>query len=421
MTRRISPIAAVLLSMLPAGFSIMATGTAQAANLFDLNVTVTSPTTGSASAAFSSISSLADALQSQNLNNLVKSYNTNSAATATLNIRGLPATVTYQANSPVLRFAVPAAGINTTFNGVTRDDSQIQFKDFLIKNGGAIATRLLQALVANSPIDPVAGNPNSLQNMSAASDFSNATGIGMGATEIPGGPGGLIGQPNLVTLGGDVGVARSGGYTSTIVSLPFRYIIPFSDPRYAVTLDAPITYVNTGGASSYFGSFGAALRIPVLENWYLTPNVRFGASGSADLGAGALQYSGGIASRYDIFWNDLQITIGDGVTVAKTVGLNIGPVNVNYDLTNELFNNGVQVEGSLPYVVFGEPTSWQAYVVDTAVTGSKVYINHYDEIGVSVGTRHGINTQNWNSLRVGFGVTVGEHYDAFKIALSARF
>jgi hypothetical protein len=134
-----------------------------------------------------------------------------------------------------------------------------------------------------------------------------------------------------------------------------------------------------------------------------------------------MQYSGGIASRYDIFWNDLQITIGDGVTVAKTVGLNIGPISVNYDLTNELFNNGVQVEGSLPYTVFGEPTSWQAYGIDTAVTGSKVYINHYDEIGVSVGTRHGVNTQNWNSLRVGFGVTVGAHYNAFKLAFSARF
>jgi hypothetical protein len=414
MTPRILPVAAVLLGL--------GAGAGHAKDLFDLNVNVITPQSSSGAASFTTITDLANALQTQSLTNLANTYNQTSAATAVLSIRGLPATVSYQANSTALRFVVPSAGIDTTFNGVTRDDSQNQFKNFLLKNGGAIATRLLQALVANSPIDPVAGNPNSLQNMSAASDFSIATGIGIGASEIPGpGSGGLIGQPNLVTIGGDIGVAKSGGFTSTIVSLPIRYIIPFSDPRYAVTIDMPLTYVNTAGASSYFGSFGTSLRIPVLENWYITPSVRFGASGSVDLGAGALQYSGGIASRYDIYWNDLQITIGNGVTVAKTVGLNIGPVSVNYDLTNELFNNGVQLEGSLPYTVFGEPTSWQAYGIDTAVAGSKVYINHYDEIGVSVGTRHGANTQNWNSLRVGFGVTVGAHYNAFKLAFSARF
>jgi hypothetical protein len=414
MTRRILPVTAVLLSL--------GAGAAQAADLFDLNLNVTTPRTANAAVGFSTITDLANALQTQNLNNLVNAYTTNSAATATLNIRGLPATVSYQANSPVLRLVVPSAGINTTFNGATRDESQVLFKDFLLQNGGALATKLLQALVATSPIDPVAGNPNSLQNMSAASDFSIATGIGPGGTEIPGGPnGGLLGQPNLVTLGGDIGFATSGGFTSEIFSIPIRYVIPFRNPEYALTIDVPLTYVNTEGTSSYFGSFGVSLRIPVLENWYITPSVRFGASGSVDLGAGALQYSGGVASRYDIFWKDLQITIGDGVTVAKTVGLDIGSINVNYDLTNELFNNGVQVEGSLPYTMFGEPTSWQVYLMDTAVAGSAVYINHYDEIGVSVGTRHLINTQNWNSLRVGLGVVVGPNYNAVKLAFSARF
>jgi hypothetical protein len=143
----------------------------------------------------------------------------------------------------------------------------------------------------------------------------------------------------------------------------------------------------------------------VLTNWYITPGVRGGVAGSIDLGAAAIQYSGSVASRYDIYFHDLDITVGDAVAVAKTAPLSVGTISVNYDLTNELFTNGLQVEGSLPYTIFGDPTSWQAYGADTYVTGSKVYVDHYDEIGFTVGTRHGRNGQDWNSLRIGAGFT----------------
>lgn len=406
---------------------LLITGTARAKDLFQLDASVnpnsTNPTTGSIH--LNDITQLIDQLQTQNLNNLVNSYNQNSAAVVNLNFRGLPASASYNQNSPALRFTVPAAGVDITFNGTTRDDSQKQLKDFLLRNGSGIATKILQALVAASPVDPVAGNPNALQNLSARSDFTIGTGIGLGGAEIPGSrggaKGGLAGQPNLFALGGDVGFARSGGFTSTIVNLPIRYSIPFSDPRFAVTLDTPLTYVNTQGSASYMGSFGLSLRIPLLENWYISPSLRFGAVGSSGLGAASVQYSGGLASRYDIFFSDLQLTIGNAVTVVKTAGLSFREVNVNYDLTNELFTNGVQLEGSLPYTIFGQPTSWQVWLADTHVTGSKVYINHYDEIGFTVGTRHSMNTQNWDSLRVGLVATVGARYTAVKAAFSYRF
>lgn len=413
MTRKTLPVAVMLFGL--------GAGAAQAADLFDLTVNVTTPQTQSGSASFTSITNLINALQSQSLNNLVSSYTQTSAATATLNIRGMPATVSYPANSTALTLTVPSAGVNVTFNGTTRDDSQNQLKNFLLKNGSSLLTSILQSLVANSPIDPIAGNPNSLQNSSAHNDFAIGTGIGIASSEVPRAGTAMVSEPFLMTAGGDIGFASSGGITSTIVNLPFRFVIPLPDPRFAVTLDVPITYINTQGASTFMGSFGAALRVPVLDNWYLTPNVRFGAGGSIDLGAGALQYSGGLASRYDIYWNDLDITIGNGITIAKTAPLSIGSISVSYNLTNELFNNGAQVEGSLPYTIFGQPTSWQAYLIDTAVTGSKVYINHYDEIGVNVGTRTLMNTQNWDTLRVGAALTAGSRYTAFKLAFSARF
>jgi hypothetical protein len=276
-----------------AALVLLTAGSAQAKDLFDLAVTVGSGTavqSGETSA--STITDIINQLQTQNLNNLVSSYSEISAATATPNIRGVTAFASYPANSTALRFQVPAAGVDETFTGATRNNSENQLKDFLLKNGGGMATRLLQEMVAASPIDPVAGNPNSLENVSARNDFTIGTGIGISGFEIPGhGPaGGLLGQPNLVSLGGDVGVANSGGYTSTVVTLPLRYTIPFRDPRYALTFDLPITYVSTQGAASYFGSFGVSLRIPVpaIDNWYITPSIRTGAAGSIAVGAAAL-------------------------------------------------------------------------------------------------------------------------------------
>jgi hypothetical protein len=396
---------------------------ASAKDLFDVNIDVISPTQGQGQAAAPTITDLIHTLQTANLQSLTSAYTDTSAASAVLNIRGVTALAAFDANSTTLHFSVPSAGVTQSFTGATRNDSEQQLLDFLLRNGGGMATRILQQMVASSPVDPVAGNPGSLQNSMAAADFSIGTGIGLNGVDAPAmGPGGtLLKQPNIFALGGDVGFFNEGGYTSTVVTVPLRYTIPFADPRWALTLDLPITYVNTQGAASYFASFGAALRIPLLTNWYLTPSVRGGGAGSLDLGAAAVEYSGGLASRYDIYFRDLMITIGNGVDLVKTSVLSVGNVHVNYDLTNELWNNGVQVESSLPFTMFGDPTSVQAYLVDTYVSGSKVYISHYDEVGFTVGTRHAMNSQDWNSLRLGAGFGFGEHFTAYKLGFTYKF
>ena len=405
--------------------TLILSGPAEAADVFDVTVTVNTPTGAvTDSTAANTITDLVNQLKLANLSNLNAAYTDTSIATAVLNLRGVAATASYLTAGTALTFQVPAAGINLSFTGGTRDESQQLFKDYLLKSGSGLVTRLFQLMARSSPIDPVAGNPNSLQFASAHNDFTIGTGIGLNGYDVPSGrnaQGNLLGEPNLVAVGGDIGVANSGGYQSLIATLPIRYTIPFSDPRYALTFDLPFTYVGTGSATSAFGSFGTALRVPVLENWYLTPGVRIGASGSVDLGAAAVQYSGSLASRYDIYFGDLALTIGNGVTVTKTDGISIGTVTLNYNMFNQLFTNAVQVEGSLPFTLFGSPTSWQGYVADTTVTGNKVYVSHYDEIGFTLGSRHGPNTQDWSALRVGAGVTVGEHYNAYKLGFTYRF
>ncbi|WP_042444327.1 hypothetical protein [Azospirillum sp. B510] len=382
--------------------------------------------TQSASVSFNKISDLVDALSGQNLKNYVNLYTDNSAVTTNLFIRGLSTTASYGANSTALRFNVPSIGIDLTFTGTTRKDSQSQFKDFLLKNGGDILARLMRELVATSPVDPVAGNPNSLQAQMNATSFSTATGFGVlsdkpspqapGSSERPN-------NPNLFSAGGDAGLARSGGYTTASVHLPLKYTISFPDPDYALTFDLPLTYVRTEGAQSGIGSFGASLRVPlVAERWYLSPSVRAGAAGSIDLGSAALMYSADLTSFYTFHATpDLKIGIGNGIGFYKTGGFSVSGYSFDYKLRNAITKNGISIEGPLDGALFERPISWQAYVTDTYAFGDRLYVPHYNELGLVVGTRHADGDQMWDSFRLGLTYTVGRNYNALKLNAGYRF
>lgn len=377
-----------------------------------------------ASVSFNDITSLANSLSNTNLQTYLNLYTPTSAVSTTLYIRGLGATASYAANSTALRFGVPSVGIDLTFNGATRNESQTQFKDFLLKNGGDILSRMLRALVAESPVDPVAGNPNSLQAQMNATSFSSATGFGS-LGSLPTRKSDTSDRPtmpNMFTVGGDLGAARSGGYTSTAVHLPLKYAVHFDDPGYALIFDLPLTYVRTEGAQSGLGSFGTALRIPLISDaWYLTPSIRAGAAGSIDLGAAALMYSADLTSLYTFHVDDLRIGIGNGIGFYKSGGFSVRGYSFDYKLRNTIVKNGISIEGSLDAALFDRPTSWQAYVTDTYAFGDRLYVQRYNEVGLVMGTRQTDDGQVWDSFRLGVTYTVGRQYNALKANVGYRF
>lgn len=105
-----------------------------------------------------------------------------SGINSNLNYRGLPILVTMQENQTSLTFTIDRLGITQTFNGATRDESAEQFYDFLISDGGSLLSRIQQELARVSPVDPIAGNPNSMQSrvissLGAAGGFSSGSGL----------------------------------------------------------------------------------------------------------------------------------------------------------------------------------------------------------------------------------------------------
>ncbi len=140
---------------------------AAARDPFSVTVTVDGQT---GSQGFTRLQDAYNALDTAGLQNIVGSYTDVSAATASINLRGVPASAIYTANSPSLRIIVPGPGIDITFNGATRDESQQLFVDWLRGQGSSQVNDVLRYAAANTAIDPVAGNPNAAMNQFVAAD-----------------------------------------------------------------------------------------------------------------------------------------------------------------------------------------------------------------------------------------------------------
>lgn len=121
----------------------------------------------------SNLTDLKRDLRTTSLELLIPIYTPTSSVSLDINLRGLIALTSFAADSTTLVVDIPNAGITTTFDGGTRDQSIILFKEF-IKEGASVP-KLLKAYARYSPIDPIAGNPNSLMAQMAQADYLMGT------------------------------------------------------------------------------------------------------------------------------------------------------------------------------------------------------------------------------------------------------
>jgi hypothetical protein len=345
-----------------------------------------------------------------NLATVAPTYTMNSAVTAAVNLRGFNGvTLSYAANSTTLNLSIPELGINQNFTGATRNDSQDALKQWFRGDGRQALTSLLNKLAQASPIDPIAGNPNSLMSQMAVADFNNAFN---GVSVSGGGATGVVDRAGH----GFVGVAaRFGSYTmrdyeSTYVSLPLTYSYLFSNSRYSLNLDLPLTYIKNNGAKTASAMLGVGLGIPVAEHWSLTPALRVGVAGSSDLGSAGIVYSGGVTSlyRFDPI-NGFGIGVANMLAYYKTTSVKVGDYDVGYSLSNTVFRNGLSFQHDAGFTLFETPLVWDAQAALTNFAGSALYSRYYTDIAFSLGTRKRAGDLVWNALRLGLTYTFGDN------------
>lgn len=341
-------------------------------------------------------------LRSDAIESLIPIYTPTSPTAININLRGINVVTAFAAGSTTLNVFIPQAGITQSFDGGSRDNSVALFKEF-IRDGGN-SGRLLRGYARYSPIDPIAGNPNSLLAQMAQAEYlvghlSPLAGCGCDWCAQP-----IVHQFQAGMRGGR---AFSRGFDTTTFYLPLRYSYS-PDLKAAFILDAPLTFNDNGGAYSIFSSLGVAFRYPITCNWSFTPTIRFGAGGSLDLCTAGSFISTGLTSVYNYPFKDTVISLTNYAGYYTSTNLWLGGVNFNYRLHTCIFKNGLSVTSCKPYTIGNYPLHFSASFVDSYFARERLYIKHYDEVEFSLITS-GINPCiDYDCLIVGFAYQFGQ-------------
>jgi len=394
--------------------ALLAAGSATAAELFEAAITVQGG--GSVERGFDAIEPLLEQFREHELSQENIGYTPSSGVSAELRLRGMEGVrLGYAPGSTVLQLSIPRLGINEQFAGHSRDQSEDLLEDWFKGEGRAALTRLLQALVEESPVDPVAGNPASLMTRMVDAGFDSALQAADAGSNLRTGAAGAAMaagmRSNFVSVSARFGQYSQREFDAKTLQIPLSWTHVFDNPRYALIVDAPVTYVDTQGAESYAASVGIGLKIDTeLHGWSLIPALRAGATGSEDLGAAALIYAGSLTSVYQVAvapgW---RFKLANLASHLVTQDLDIGGYRVAYDLRNFIYRNGVFLEQDAGWRLFGAPLFWEYHYVRTDYKGDALFSTWSNEVGISLGSRLETATQSWTALRFGLNFIEGEH------------
>ncbi len=355
-----------------------------------------------------------DLFSTRRLLSIDPGYSPTDAVLAELDVRGLRALLGFGANSTALRLLIPGA-VDVTFDGGSREASRKQLEKWLEGDfssstapGGKL-TKFLQALVERSPVDPVAGNPNSLQSRMFAADWRMGT-SGESHTWVEGWP---LKTHFRADLG--AGYFDADGYDVAAIDLPLHFALDFQ--RVALLVDVPIAATSTQGAWSGMGSGGLGVRVSPVKWWSITPAARMGAVGSVDLGGLAAMYSASLTSHVRIPVGLFAVGIGNMAGVAQTIdSIEVGGYGLAYELTNWTMRNGGYIEGFTGIDFLGAGIGWRVYGSDVRFFGDDLYMDSYAEVGAGLGA---------DAILMGLGLDIsylfGRNYGGLSARLSARF
>ena len=373
-------------------------------DLFRVGVQVTNAVNGfSQQARFGqgTIHDLDDYLDPENIATYVGFANAQQAAVAEIyDIRGLPALAGYAQNSTTLtvRFVKPdgttltqkgGAPCTFTYTGATREESYEAFDDETgdpsTPTGKALIRCISRGFARTSPVDPIAGNPQSLEATLARGALDLSSGDSLAER---GGGANSSGDPWIV---GAVYTGGSAGRfdTKRVDARIARSFRVFEGSRALLKFDLPFNYTRIGGANSYSAEIGLGLEMPLIERrWSLEPRLGYGIVYSAQQGSVGHIAQATLASRYVIDGIGRgRLVIGNLVGYGQTLGTPATNYNLNPDIKNWSLRNGLAYELPLKFSAGGRLASLRASYTYTRFLGDTLFSNDFHEMTLSFGLR----------------------------------
>jgi len=404
-------------------FSLICTLSAQGAN-FSLDIS--NGTTGATyTSSADALESILNELDQTNIESHI-GYNETNQLSANLDFRGLPVALSFVENSTTLTLDIDSLDIHESFTGSDRDDSISLLEDWFKSNGKSSVEKMMKKLVEVSPVDPLAGNPNSLMALTVESDFSDGF---MNVASKQKASGTTSSKVNRISLGATYKSLDTDGRKSSSLTLPLSYsFVSSENSKERFNISLPITYIDFEGAKSYTAGLGVSYSKPINENWVITPGVKYSIVGSSDLGALAQLGSCSLASSYSFFLeNKHTVSIGNMLGYYTTLKLYDGDYAYDPDIGNTVFRNAILYSIPTPNVV--KNTSLDLFAIDTQYLGTELYLNSYDEFGFSFGyNKINVNVLSdkeeyafEKELKIGMSYLTSSKSDGFKVNFGFTF
>ena len=309
-------------------------------------------------------------------------YTKTSAVSAFGRFNDVDLALSYAARSTKLVYAFPQLGDAGSFTGTTRKESQQMFEDYIKTSG--IMGQIMNYQARHSPTSPITG-AGGLVPMTIASDF-NAN-FADSPTAIAG-PGGAGNSDNLI--GAQLNYASFNmDNTSDRVkttSIPFSYTLRNDiDPRRQLIFRVPVTYVEVGVARTIQAGLGVSYRIPLSDQWTLTPGAGYSFVESRDRASLASLYSASLSSAYVMPLGGFDLSIGNMLGYYATGRFSAGNYySYDPDLKYVATRNGVMLSHPIS---LGKKFGVQYSLIDTRyLGGEKPYVDNFQELGVTLGT-----------------------------------
>jgi hypothetical protein len=328
-----------------------------------------------------------------------------------IDFRGVPMLVVFPDTLPALDFSIPDIGFARTFGSRTgaRDDSVDQLVE-LLKTDRALLGRLGRALVARSPADPLAGNPNSLQSLMIAGDFLAALSavapdfepediaplrtssrpilLAQAGGSLPA-VRGAVAAGNLAGAGLSANLLKFGALGANAFTVPLQYNVRSDiDPRRGFQVRLPVSVAAYEGADAASANLALSYRFPIDRRWVVTPSVGYGYTTSDDLAARGHLVSLSVASTYGWRLDNYDLVLANLAGYWRSLSMS-GTYGYDPGLSNGAFRNGFMV--SRPIDLGGARRAIQLHLVDTRVTGTELFVRNWQEIGVTFASRPRVN------------------------------
>ena len=324
-----------------------------------------------------------------------------------LGFRGLTINTFFPAGSQELSLSIPSLGISQLFLGATRDESASLMNDYF-KSAGLLE-QIASYLAANSPLDPIAGNPNSMMSSLVANDFNQTFNAEFSNIADPSDVATQSGQSvstaesrNYVGIGLSYTQMKMGLGDTRVktTTVPLSYTIRNDlDPRRQLTFRLPISLTDVEGAKVYNLGLGVSYRVPMSRSWSLTPSFNYAVTGSADLGSAAQVAAAAITSTY--YWRNQGYDLGMGNMLGYMTTMPFKYRNYSYDpnISNTVLRNGVLY--SRPTRMLGGKMHFEVALIDTRFFGTDLYSDNYQELKFTLGTTRAANLAATGVFRVG--------------------